>query len=331
MGSRLSTLDKGDAAGPLQNVAFFQTIRAKWMEYFISKLNENILSDLDISNSNEMLQWKDYFNIFAEIRGFVERDNDIKQRLHWHPATSGFMLQKELPQVPERPRTPPEEGLPDDYTEDEASDVSDSDEDSMVNDQNEEGCEGGKKEGSDDASDGGDNDDGKGGSSGDEESDEADDEEDSKRERSGSDIERNNDKPSAHSPPPHWNPEHMSPIFYGYSDLTVKVFNENIKGAREEILRSEERAVQKALSSRVEGLAEYEAGIRSKEKKRQEKIDKLVAAYVEARNKREETMSKEKIIMPPVGFRVYKVHIYTVCVLECGTVTRHSSPSLCIY
>jgi hypothetical protein len=301
MGSRLSTLDKGDAAGPLQNVEFFQTIRAKWMEYFISKLNENILSDLDISKKNEMLQWRDYFNIFAEIRGFVDRDNDIKQRLHWHPATAGFMLQQELPRAPARPASPQPRGLDDDYTEDEASDVSDSDQESIVND-------GKQDDGAEEDKDKGDKgieeeEEEEGGA----EQDGSEEEDDGSEDEGGGEGVASPPKKAKFSPPPHWNPEHMSPIFYGYSDLTVKAYGENIQGAKEDIARSEERAVQKALTKRLAGLAEYEQSIRAKEAKRQEKIERISAAYVEARDRREETMSKEKIIMPPVGFRVYKV------------------------
>ena len=312
MGSRLSTLDKGDAAGPLQNVEFFQTVRAKWMEYFISKLNENILSDLDISKKNEMLQWRDYFNIFAEIRGFVERDNDKKQRLHWHPATEGYMLQQELPRTPIRPLTPIPRGLDDDYTEDEASDVSDSDSGSDQEDKNDDDGDNHekKKEGEEKGEDN---------ANTDEKSDIVDvakvkpeDDEDASQtsedlDRSDSDTDDNNNNKNKFSPPPHWNPEHMSPIFYGYSDLTVKVYAENIKDAEELIAQSEGRAVEKALAKRLEGLADFEKSIRVKESKRQDKIDKISTAYVEARDRREETMNKEKSIMPTVGFRVYKV------------------------
>jgi hypothetical protein len=299
MGSRLSTLDKGDAAGPLQNVEFFKTVRAKWVEYFVSRLNENILSDLDISKKNEMLQWRDYFNIFADIRGFVERDNDIKQRQHWHPATEGFMMQKELPRALSVPDTPQPEGPADDFTEDEASDISESDQESIASN-----LDGDEEQQQDVLA--------KVGTGYEGES-----EQKVVKVPDNDNFDRNSggggEKTRTSSTPSHWNPEHMNPIFYGYSDLTVKVYGENIKGAKEEILRSEERAVEKALTKRVEGLAEYEQNIRAKEQKRQEKIDRLTAAYVEARDHREETMNKEKIIMPPVGFRVYKVWIFLVC------------------
>lgn len=297
MGSRLSTLDKGDSSGPLQNVDFFRTVRAKWMEYFISKLNENILSDLDISKTNEMLQWRDYFNLFAEIRGFVERDNDIKQRLSWHPATEGFMMQKELPRSAPSPPPSPRKGLDDDYTEDEASDVSESDQESIATEN--------KQDSEDEVV-----------------------KTDQKKIEVKNNVDKNDvtaregdetnqrkkgggggegDGEVKFSPPAHWNPEHLSPIFFGYSELTVKVYGEHIKGAKEEVLRSEQRAVQAALSKRVEGLAEFERSIRARESKRQQKIEALSTNYEEARSRREETMNREKLIMPPVGFRVYKV------------------------
>ena len=297
MGSRLSTVDKGDAAGPLQNVEFFKTVRAKWMEYFVCKLNENILSDLDISKTNEMLRWRDYFNIFAEIRGFVERDNDIKQRLHWHPATQGYMLQKELPRTPQKPASPPKNQVDDDYTEDEATDVSETDEEDKSNDNEDDSH-------NDNVSNGElENDDVKLGvmPHGDKESQAS--QIDSKDD--GDAVE--NDNSFGISRPSHWNPEFFSPIFFGYSDLTVKVYTENIKEAKEEIRLSEERAVEKALVKRVEGLAEYEKSIRAKEIKRQERIDNITSSYLEERNRREETMNKEKLIMPEVGFRMYKV------------------------
>lgn len=141
MGNRLSTISStGDLphsldSGPVKDVSFFHTIRTKWLEYFIAKLNENTLFDLKITNTSEMLQWKDYFHYFNEIKEFSTRDNEIKKRLTWHPATIGYMMEMEQGVVEVEEVIA---GIPDDYTEDEAeSDISDEDDDESENEEGE--------------------------------------------------------------------------------------------------------------------------------------------------------------------------------------------------
>lgn len=275
MGSRLSTIEHKDSPGPSVNVELFRTIRPKWVEYFITKLNENALSDLDIANKDEMVQWRYYFKAFSEIKKFAERDAEVKKRLTWHPATVGYLMQVEVP-VEEEEDAP--YGPADDFTEDEASDVSESDHES------EEDEDGAEKEVMNSSS--------------------AADEDES---NSSAPEKQEGESVTAFTPPKHWNPHHMNPIFYGYGVMTIKEYRQTLDDTQVMTEKSERRAVEKAMASRQASLQEFEASIRTKEAIRIKKLEDITAAYDGERTRREEELARNKKNLPEMGFKMFKV------------------------
>jgi hypothetical protein len=279
MGGRLSTIGHYDCPGPSENVELFRTIRPKWVEYFVSKLNENSLSDLDIANQEEMVAWRYYFKSFSEIKDFAERDAEIKKRLTWHPATVGFMMQIEVPPEEEEE---PAKGPPDDYTEDEASDISESeyDSDGMANGKAAAGKGADEDEGSAEGeTEGGDS----------------------------SQVDEDASSVTPFVPPKHWNPNHINPIFYGYGTMTIKEYREAVDETHVATMKSERRAVEKAMASRNAALEEFETNIKAKELIRVKKLEEINAAYEVERVRREDELARNKKSLPEMGFKMYKV------------------------
>jgi hypothetical protein len=277
MGSRLSTTSYEDCTGPGPNrdLSFFTTVRTKWLEYFIAKLNENSLSDLRITNTSETLSWRDYFRYFNEIKQLSERDAEIKKRLSWHPATLGYLMQRDLQTVME-----PEEvdlGPTDDYTEDEAdSDLSDEEPETSS-----------------------------------EEEDSQDKETSQSHDEQGETAAR--PAPSASQkkfiPPKDWNPQIINPIYFGYSQMTQQEHQETVLKNRLEIEKSERRAVDKAMASRSIALEEYETMIVAREKVRATKLEEMTTAYDKERQRRDADLARNKKNLPEMGFKMYRVSL----------------------
>jgi hypothetical protein len=281
MGSHLSTTyHSEDCSGPTKDVSFFHTVRTKWIEYFIAKLNENTLFDLKITNTTEMLNWKDYFYFFNEIKEFSKRDNEIKKRLTWHPATIGYLMQREenVIEIPE-----PIKGPPDDYTEDEA----DSDSDLSDNESTNSSLSSHKiKE--------------NGGSLLDSHEEEEDEE--------AHPIATTPTK-QKFIPPKHWNSSIINPIYFGYSSMTQKEHQETLENNKTEIEKSERRAVEKAMQSRLIALEEYQTSIIAKEKIRIAKLEEMEAAYEKERLRRDADLARNKKTLPEMGFKMYRVNL----------------------
>lgn len=277
MGSRLSTIGHNDCPGPSVDVELFRTIRPKWVEYFVSRLNENILSDLDIANHDEKVQWRYYFKAFSEIKTFAERDAEVKKRLTWHPATVGFMMQIELPVEEEEE---PPAGPADDFTEDEASDISESDYESDE--------EGGRREKQSSVA-----------------ADSADGDGNTEEESSSPDDNASSSTPFV--PPKHWDPNMISPIFYGYGSMTIKEYRETIDDTQAQTEKSERRAVEKAMASRHAALDEFEENVKAKEAIRIKKLQEITEAYETEKQRREEDLARNKKNLPEMGFTMYKV------------------------
>jgi hypothetical protein len=285
MGSHLSTTGHSDdCLGPTKDISFFQTVRTKWIEYFIAKLNENALFDLKITNTTEMLNWKDYFYYFNEIKEFSKKDNEIKKRLTWHPATIGYLMQIEenILEIPE-----PMKGPSDDYTEDEAdSDLSDSEStnSSLISSSQKLNEKGGSLVDSND--------------------------EEEEREEE--------DKPILSPtkrkfiPPKHWNSSVINPIYFGYSSMTLKEHQETLVTNQIEIEKSERRAVEKAMQSRLIALEEYETAITTKEKIRIAKLEEMEAAYAKERQRRDADLARNKKSLPEMGFTMYRVSLFLI-------------------
>jgi hypothetical protein len=290
MGSRLSTIRYEDCTGPgpTKDLSFFTSVRTKWLEYFIAKLNENSLSDLRITNTSETLSWRDYFRYFNEIKQLSEKDTEIKKRLSWHPATIGYLMQRDLQTVME-----PEEvdlGPTDDYTEDEAdSDLSDEEPDTS--------SEESEKETSP-----------------------RDDDDEPKKP-----VPQLPPQPSQSRkkfiPPKDWNPHLINPIYFGYSQMTQEEHQETLLKNKIEIEKSERRAVEKAMASRSVALEEYETSIMAREKVRATKLEEMAAGYEKERQRRDLDLARNKKALPEMGFKMYRVSVnfsLSLCLSLCS-------------
>ncbi|CAE7657153.1 unnamed protein product, partial [Symbiodinium microadriaticum] len=170
----------------------------------------------------------------------------------------------------------PPKGLPDDFTEDEASDISESD------NYSEDGTVDGKAE------------EDKGGSG------------DGETENGDSSKTEEKSSVAPFVPPKHWNPQHISPIFYGYGTMTVNEYRQTMDETHVMTEKSERRAVEKAMSSRLAALEEFEANIKAKEAVRVKKLEEITAAYDQERKRREDDLARNKKSLPEMGFKIYK-------------------------
>ena len=118
---------------PESTVKFFKTVRVKWLEYFVSELKTRIgkapTDHLDMNDSTMFLKWKDYFSIFSVIQVKIKEENIREERASWHISTLGYVMERddgkrEYSQIPPPPLPDFPEGLTDDEP---TSDVGESD------------------------------------------------------------------------------------------------------------------------------------------------------------------------------------------------------------
>eukprot|EP01041_Mallomonas_annulata_P016118 gene16118-33828_t len=123
MGNRLTVIDIEDAQIADDVKVFFTRIRIKWVEYFISQLKHvESINNFDVKDHETRISWKNYFKLFADVKKFMEIEDQINDRLIFHIACQGYVMTRG---EYEEPRIVEIQGIPDDYTEDEASDSSD--------------------------------------------------------------------------------------------------------------------------------------------------------------------------------------------------------------
>lgn len=130
MGNFLNYADHLESDGPGQSIDFFQKLNLKQVKCFFAKLQESMLSDFELGNVTEEVTWRQYFQIFSEIKERVDVEKNVTIRQHWHPATCGYeMMRNNEVELLEEPIDA--EGKPDSYTDDELSDSDDGDSSSV--------------------------------------------------------------------------------------------------------------------------------------------------------------------------------------------------------
>lgn len=146
MGQKLSfcAADASDEADkPLESddsVAFFRRLSLKWVKTFTNRAVEaGSVKELDIYDSTALLTWKNYFKIISELKERIEVEEEVGSRAVWHPACSGFTMEKVEMSVNASDRSKVNGGdgtigKGDDWTDDEKSD--DGDEPLYVEDDN---------------------------------------------------------------------------------------------------------------------------------------------------------------------------------------------------
>jgi hypothetical protein len=275
MGNKLAVVDVRDSLGPEKKTEFFKKVRVKWIESFMNQHKANSLSDFTIEHDFDRLKWVDYYRLISVVKSYAEADVEKEKRNAWHPATMGFMMNRSLnPYEMEEILIP----IPDDFTEDEASDLSGSDTESV---------EGLPKE--DNVNVAG---------------------------KAPSESKLKNPKTAANvsppaaqktfKPPAEWDVTKVSPIYFGYEKTTVQSFETVKRLAEKDIEEAENRAVMKATNLRASALEDFENGVRARESSRLKRIEEVEKAYKMARDKREAELARNKSSLPELGFTMFK-------------------------
>ena len=290
MGNRLSLLEFYDIEDPSVDVElkFFRSLKLKWTKMFFARVAENMLSDFDINNEREMVSWKDFFRIFSEIKQQRDIDIDQKRRMMWHPAASGYMMNRDesVQELIKSIEAKKEKRPPDDWTDDDASDFDESEEDEEDDDEAEDEPEGGHKRPKSTYS---------------RESGVSQSVASSEEDAASSSVAR---KKSVN---PKLDCEIINPIFFGYSTDTVKEFEKKKAAEAENLKIAEERAVKRTKEARNTVLDGFEVSMKNQANVRLKKMAKLEQKYEASKAHKEKDLLVNKGELPPAAFRMFQV------------------------
>ena len=324
MGNTFSISHSLSLQGPdQQSIAFFRTIQVKHLKHFASSLESITKCSYDLNDSSRLITWREYFKIFTEIREKVATDQEIVKSANWNPCTIGYKMEKvpieyEIPVVQIVEQTP----VPDDYTEDEVSDVSgdEASESVSVTETGSKRKSSVTQNSSRKSSRVGDentvNDDTIGNDSimngtKSSKSDNKDIRESSKSGSSSSSSYNSQSQSSAStavvvSKKKGWDPNTVSPIFFGYGLTTIAAQQLIEKQEADNLIIKEKRAVLKAKSVRNTLIGSFEKSIETARNIRQKNIDELTRKYEVAESKRVEDIAKAEKTMHPTQFKLFK-------------------------
>lgn len=344
MGNSISLLSDGDPEGVGEEVEVFRTMNVKWMNMFVSKLRSSRDQyKFSIEDENEKIQWREYFQIFTEIKESIASETFVKERSNWHPATMGYAMikkvEEELQQVVED--IPEDDNQPsDDYTDDEPSEIGDDeavdlddDDNNVVDNDSSEKPETSPLDDTnvDNADDGNDN-------GANEPSDEVhqqhpsgEDENNVKPDENitnakpvvtrstSSKIQKlvqkkNKDERTTRSLNIGKNSLNWSPIYIGYSTISKKEHDKQLRGEQEALAARENRAIEKAKTKRGAVIDAMEKSSMNQSKVRLEKIQKVEGKYAENKSRRQKELAQQQRELPDVAFALYEVRAYLICI-----------------
>ena len=320
MGNALIFKEWQELPGP-KGVDFFKTLQFRWVLLFFDKVKASGLREFSLEEAQrQRLSWRVYFQVFSEIKEEMERDEDRKYRAIWHPSTTGFIMRPgALPDFEPLPRVKRVKGIPEDFTDDDASDESEEEED-------EEG-EGGEKAdaGSEDEPDE------EAAADGDEEENDGQVEEKSyspsdkesgkgKKEPAGRPARRKSwikaeQQPKEQEETPteeggrvrkKWDPATRSPIFFGYHDTTTAMRDAEKLDIETKNIDAEQRAVARARDTRSSLLDNVQKVCEAQAKEREDKIREIENKYKAATARREKELNEKKKELPETAFKVFK-------------------------
>jgi len=148
MGNNFSIQNSQHLPGPDdESIRFFKSIQLKWLRTVAFQLYESSGKPFDIYDKTRLFSWREYFKIFSEIKEKIKLEADHEKSVHWHPATKNYQMVRIEDSFEQVPVIVVETKIPDDYTEDEVSDMSDNEsEESKDGDSDEDGDDGEEKE-----------------------------------------------------------------------------------------------------------------------------------------------------------------------------------------
>jgi hypothetical protein len=123
MGNSLNFSDSQDSDGPGESFKFFQSIQLGEIKKFFADIRKDLISDFSIDHRLDSLLWKDYFHLFEEIENNSLTEKEKRSKLSWHISTLGYDMVRDgtTINVEEEGQDIDKEDLPDDYTDDDAS------------------------------------------------------------------------------------------------------------------------------------------------------------------------------------------------------------------
>lgn len=328
MGNALIFKEWHDQKGP-KGVAFFKILQLKWVLLFFDKLKAHGLEFNLESTAPSRLSWRLYFEIFTEIKDRMEHDEDAHNRSIWHPATVGYIMKPgALPEFEDVPPEPSLKGIPEDFTDDDASDSEVDEEEVHNRDPEDEAEEDAQAEPENEVKEDSTNptSDLEGaalaenkGSSGASSSSKI-----MRPKRRNSwmkaeptvDSESNSvqssavkitvTKTPAERKRKKWDPATRSPIYFGYHDTTTVMLAAEKKYEKEKNIMAEKRAVERARQTRSALLDNVQKTCDSQAEARLSKIDEIDRKYEAASARREKEFNDKKKELPESGFKVFK-------------------------
>jgi hypothetical protein len=350
MGNSISLLSEGDPEGVGEELEVFRTMNVKWMNMFVSKLRSSREQyNFSIEDENEKIQWREYFQLFTEIKVSIASETFVQERINWHPATLGYAMikkvEEELQQVaedvPDDNNQPPDDYTDDEPSEigdDEAADLDDDDHDDnnvLDNDSSE------KPETSQLDDTIVDNIDVPDKNGANESSYEV-------PEQHHSDEDENNVKPDEDNTnvKPVVNRSasrkvqklmqkkkdkddrtnrslnvgksslNWSPIYIGYSTISKKEHDKQLREEQEALAARENRAIEKAKTKRGAVIDAMEKSSVNQSKGRLEKIQKVEGKYAENKSRRQKELAQQQRELPDVAFALYEVRGISVCMIS---------------
>jgi len=350
MGNSISLLSEGDPEGVGEELEVFRTMNVKWMNMFVSKLRSSREQyNFSIEDENEKIQWREYFQIFTEIKVSIASETFVQERINWHPATLGYAMikkvEEELQQVAED--VPDDNNQPpDDYTDDEPSEIGDDeaadlddddhDDNNVVDNDSSEKPETSQLDDTNvDNIDVADN------NGANEPSYEL-------TQQHHSDEDENNAKPDENDTnvKPVVNRSasrkvqklmqkkkdkddrtnrnlnvgksslNWSPIYIGYSTISKKEHDKQLREEQEALAARENRAIEKAKTKRGAVIDAMEKLSVNQSKGRLEKIQKVEGKYAENKSRRQKELAQQQRELPDVAFALYEVHGISVCMIS---------------
>lgn len=287
MGNRLAVnAPVKEPKGPSPKcVEFFKRVRIKWLDFFLAELKARIgrkpSDEFDLEDKTEVLSWKNYFLIFSQVQDKVDIEMTEEERSTWHTATLGFTMKRDFsdPQFASIPPPPPP-GLPDGFTDDDPSDLSDSE-----------------------------SEDGGGGENKVKQSPKR------KKQVRSADLRAKYDAsvagyaalaPRFKEIPEGWDAAVLSPIFFGFEIQREADVKAKAAQALIDVRDCEQRAIERALKSRSSAISEVEAANKSREAIRVKKIEEVEALHIKNRSAKEAELAQSQTTLPPDAFQLFK-------------------------
>ena len=291
-----------EAKGPSDRTTeFFKGVRVKWLDYFVSelkvRLGKSTSDHLDLNDKTVVLKWKDYFSIFSSIQEQVDIERKTELKSSWHPASLGYVMEKDESYVYTPMLPPPPPSFPEGFTDDETSDISGSDSETDTPGKRKSKSEVGAALSKAD--------------------------ERKKHEESANNV----GQTVIRDLPDGWDPTLVNPMFYGYKH-TRSADIESAKAALDaDIAQAEARAIERAMRTRSTAIGDVEKANKGRELARLKKIADVESVYKvrlyyqtsassfltdaclrnkENQAKREMELIKNRAALPPDAFQTFK-------------------------